>query len=103
MITFNTPSGISHVWNGSHTVQVFAPSGELIDAWTLFPSDGGKPTELDISQALAGRGEYLDCPMCGYFTLTDSVPDAFCDLCGISLWDDGAYARLAVRRTIARS
>ena len=101
MVTFRTPSGISHVWNGSHTVQVFAPSGALIDAWTLFPSDGGKPTELDISLSVASRGEYVDCAVCGYWTLTDDIVECFCDLCGVSLWDDAAYARL--RRTIARS
>lgn len=50
-----THDGQIHVWNGSHTVNVYDSAGHEIDCWTLFPTDGRKPTELEILDALTRR------------------------------------------------
>ena len=47
--------GQIHVWNGSHTVNVYDSDGREIDCWTLFPTDGRKPTQLEILEALTRR------------------------------------------------
>ena len=72
MITFTMPSGISHVWNGSHTVNVYL-HGTEVDVWSLYPSDGRKPTQLEVFACILDREQ-----------LSTDQPLVKCQWCGIA-------------------
>lgn len=50
---WDTRSRKVYIWNGSHTVNVYAESGENIDVFTFgFNANGDTPTEQDFLSAL---------------------------------------------------
>lgn len=72
MITFRADSPylycgseIEYRWTRSHTVNVYQ-NGREIDCFTLFPSDGSLPTQLEILQAVMRYDNSLIiCERCG--------------------------------------
>lgn len=57
MIKFNA-NGHIYVWHGGHTVNIYR-NGTEVDVFTLFPADGRKPSQLEISDAIARRGDHI--------------------------------------------
>ena len=92
------PHGGYAVWNRYHTVNYYRADGTEYDVSTLYPSDGRRPTALEILEALLRRitdyayGRCEDCarghhgtpdygracPCCGW----DVYPVDECHICG---------------------
>lgn len=51
-------NGYLYHWNKSHTVNVFEGATE-VDVFTLYPANGRKPTQLEVCDAIARRGDHL--------------------------------------------
>lgn len=107
----NLENGEYAIWNGSHTINYYTFTGHNYDVSSLYPSDGRKPTRVEVLSCVVRRIQeecqhtyaddcgrtchHLVCPDCGISMETPDVykVDTELSLCGDCIWTD-AYGHV---------